>query len=121
MVDGYPVIIPVNYAMDAGIIVIRSMLGTKLSEADHANVTFQIDEIDQQTHTGWSVMVKGLFEELTAAHSQAIIERTLATGLEPWVPGTDGHWVRIIPHLISGRRIVAGEDTAWRLGVAAYM
>jgi hypothetical protein len=40
----------VNYVLDhAGVIVIRTAAGTKLSAADHANVTFEVDQIDQRT------------------------------------------------------------------------
>jgi nitroimidazol reductase NimA-like FMN-containing flavoprotein (pyridoxamine 5'-phosphate oxidase superfamily) len=48
--EHYPLIFPVNYVLDpAGVIVIRTDSGTKLAAADHANVTFEVDEIDQWT------------------------------------------------------------------------
>ena len=34
--------------------------------------------------------------------------RTKASKVEPWAPGEHGHWMRLIPHVITGRRIVAG-------------
>jgi uncharacterized protein len=108
--EHYPLIFPVNYAVDeAGVIVIRTDAGTKLAAADHANVTFEVDYIDQQTRSGWSVLVRGLAEEVTSEHRDELIERTKASGVEPWAPGHRGHWIRLIPHAISGRRIVPGE------------
>lgn len=108
--EHYPVIFPVNYALDqVGVIVIRTNAGTKLAAADHANVTFEVDHIDQQTRSGWSVLVRGLAEEVTGEHRAELIERTQASGVEPWAPGHRGHWIRLIPHAISGRRIVPGE------------
>ena len=105
----YPLIFPVNYALDRDVIVIRTNIGTKLRAAQHANVTFEVDHIDPVHRTGWSVLVRGLAEEVTSEHGAAIIERTRAAGVEPWAPGDHGHWMRLIPHAISGRRIVPGQ------------
>jgi uncharacterized protein len=108
--ENYPLIFPVNYALDqAGVIVIRTDAGTKLAAADHANVTFEVDYIDQQTRSGWSVLVRGLAEEVTGERRAELIERTKASGVEPWAPGHRGHWLRLVPHSISGRLIVPGE------------
>lgn len=108
--EHYPLIFPVNYALDhAGVIVIRTNAGTKLAAASYANVTFEVDEIDQWTRSGWSVLVRGLAEEVTSEYGTELIERTKASGVEPWAPGDRGHWMRIIPQEISGRRIVPGE------------
>jgi uncharacterized protein len=107
--EHYPLIFPVNYALDHGVIVIRTNAGTKLAAADHANVTFEVDQIDQWTRSGWSVLVRGLAEKLTSEHRAELIERTKASGVQPWAPGDRGHWMRLIPHDISGRRIVPGE------------
>jgi nitroimidazol reductase NimA-like FMN-containing flavoprotein (pyridoxamine 5'-phosphate oxidase superfamily) len=108
--EHYPLIFPVNYALDqADVIVIRTAAGTKLAAANRANVTFEVDEIDQRTRSGWSVLVRGLAEEVTSEHRTELIERTQTTGVEPWAPGDRGHWMRLIPHEISGRRIVPGE------------
>jgi uncharacterized protein len=107
--EHYPLIFPVNYGLDRHAIVIRTHEGTKLSAADHANVTFEVDHIDPISRSGWSVLVRGLAEEVTAAHRDELIERTHATGVEPWAPGEHGHWLRIIPHDVSGRRIVPGQ------------
>ena len=101
--------------------VFRSRQGLKLTSAQYANVTFQVDQIDDKTRSGWSVLVRGQAEEVTAAHSDEIVKRTLATGVRPWAPGADFRWVRIIPHGISGRRITPGEEFDWKLGTAAYM
>jgi nitroimidazol reductase NimA-like FMN-containing flavoprotein (pyridoxamine 5'-phosphate oxidase superfamily) len=107
--EHYPLIFPVNYALDRGVVVIRTHPGTKLTAASHANVTFEVDQIDQLTRTGWSVLVRGLAEAVTAEHRAELIERTRASGVQPWAPGEHGHWLRLIPHAVTGRRIVPGE------------
>lgn len=105
----YPLILPVNYALDGTTLVIRTHAGTILQAAEHANVTFEIDEIDRRARSGWSVLVRGQAEEVGEGHRAELVARTHAAGVEPWAPGEKGHWIRIIPHEISGRRIVPGE------------
>jgi uncharacterized protein len=107
--EHHPLIFPVNYAVDGTTIVIRTSTGTKLAAAAGKNVTFEVDEIDRRTRSGWSVLVRGQAEEVGDEHRREIIARTLATGVEPWAPGEHGSWVRIIAHFVSGRRIVPGE------------
>ena len=107
--EHYPLIFPVNYALDRRVVVVRTQPGTKLGAADHANVTFEVDHIDPISRSGWSVLIRGLAEEVTSAHRTELIERTHAAAVEPWAPGEHGHWLRIIPHDVSGRRIVPGK------------
>ncbi len=107
--EPYPLVFPVNYALDRGVVVVRTGAGTKLAAADHANVAFEVDEIDQRSRTGWSVVVQCLAEEVTSAHRAELVERTTATGVQPWAPGEHGHWLRLIPQGITGRRIRPGE------------
>ena len=107
--EHYPLIFPVNYGLDRRVVVVRTHPGTKLTAANHANVTFEVDHIDQTNRTGWSVLIRGLAEEVTSAHGAELVERTHAAGVQPWAPGEYGHWLRIIPHYLSGRRIVPGE------------
>ena len=107
--EHYPLIFPVNYGLDNGVIVIRTGAGTKLAAADHANVTFEVDEIDQRNRSGWSVLVRGLAEEVTGDHRAEFVRRTHAAGATPWAPGEHGHWLRLIPQHVTGRRIVPGR------------
>ena len=95
--------------LDRDVIVVRTQPGTKLSAAGHANVSFEVDDIDRRTRSGWSVLVRGLAEEVTSAHGAEMVERTRASGVQPWATGEHGRWMRIIPQGISGRRIVPGE------------
>jgi uncharacterized protein len=107
--DHYPLILPVNYGLDGTSLVIRTRPGTILRSAEHANVTFEVDEIDRQTRSGWSILVRGQAEEVGDEHRAELVSRTHATGVEPWAPGEHGNWLRLIVHDISGRRIVPGE------------
>ncbi|MGY1616373.1 pyridoxamine 5'-phosphate oxidase family protein [Geodermatophilus sp. SYSU D00691] len=116
----YPLIIPVNYGMDGRTLVIRTHPGTTLTAAAHANVTFEVDDIDRVTRSGWSVLVRGLAEEVGPEHRPGLVERTHATGVQPWAPGEHGSWLRVIPHEVTGRRIVPGQ-LPWGVDDRAYL
>jgi nitroimidazol reductase NimA-like FMN-containing flavoprotein (pyridoxamine 5'-phosphate oxidase superfamily) len=105
---GQPLIFPVNYAVDGDVIVFRTAPGTKLDAADHANVTFEVDEIDLAERSGWSVVVHGLAEVVTARHAPDLAQRTRSVATPPWAPGDRPFHVRIIPQKMTGRRIRAG-------------
>lgn len=121
IVDEYPLIIPVNYAMDGETIVLRTETGTVVAHADRAKVTFQVDGFNPEDKSGWSVLVRGDAKALTIEDRDELIERTRATGVTPWAPGERHLWIRIEPTDITGRRIKPGEDLRWSLGYAAYM
>jgi len=122
VVDRYPEILPVNFAMDGYTVVFRSRPGSKLVAADHANVTFQVDEIDPESRSGWSVLVRGQAERVGPRHNGSVAARTEGTDVRPWVPLDDGgHWVRIVAHGISGRRITATQPAPnWEFDTAAH-
>jgi nitroimidazol reductase NimA-like FMN-containing flavoprotein (pyridoxamine 5'-phosphate oxidase superfamily) len=107
--EHYPLILPVNYALDGTTIVFRTGSGIILHAAEHANVTYEVDDVDRRARTGWSVLVRGQAEAVGAAHREELVASTRATGVEPWAPGDRGNWLRLIVHDISGRRIVPGE------------
>ena len=65
----HPLVMPVNFALDHGIIVFRSSAGVKIDAAQHHNVAFQVDEIDVAQRSGWSVLVTGMAETLSDDHS----------------------------------------------------
>jgi len=103
--DEPPVIRPVNYAFDSHSrsIVIRTAAGSKLSALlVSSRAAFEIDGVDADAHTGWSVIAVGACEQVTAP---ATIDRFQRLGLEIWAPGEKAHWVAIHVGALSGRRI----------------
>ena len=109
MVGQYPLIFPVNFALDERVIVFRTAPGTKLYAIEHSNVTFEIDEIDVDRRSGWSVLVRGVAHQLLARRSGELAARFEASGAQPWAPGERDRIVRIVPDQITGRRIRPGE------------
>jgi uncharacterized protein len=105
MGNGPPLIRPVNYLFDdaSQSVVLRTAAGSKLHVLlRRAKAAFEIDGFDRSAHTGWSVIVLGVGEEVI---SPAEIHRLETLGVQPWVPGDTSHWVRIRAGTVSGRRI----------------
>ena len=101
---GEPVILPVAYRYTRGTIVFRTARGEKLDAAGRrAPVAFEIDGWDAARQTGWSVLVKGVSEEVV---DPAELEELRALGLRPWTEAVDRRlWIRIRADEVTGRRI----------------
>lgn len=98
-----PAVLPVNYAMLDDDIVFRTMPGTKLTAAAmNTVVAFEVDDADDTTRTGWSVMVVGQAEEI---RDEAVLDRARQLDLEPWVDGAADHFVMVRSERLSGRRV----------------
>ena len=105
----FPLILPVNYVLDGDAVVIRTDSPKITASADHTRVAFEVDDIDERTRSGWSVLVQALAEEVTGARRDELVERLRTAGGTPWAPGEHGHWIRLIPKVVTGRRIVPGQ------------
>src|SRR5436305_4502011 len=102
-VGALPVVLPVNYAMLDGDVVIRTAVGTKLDAAlAGAVVAFEVDHVDPVYHEGWSVLLQGRATEIVDPDD---VERARRLPLRPWAPGARDRYVRIPAEVISGRRI----------------
>lgn len=103
----FPLILPVNYTLDGEVIVIRTGSPTIADAGGFARVAFEVDDVDERSRSGWSVLVQALAEEVTGDRRDELVERMRKT-TDPWAPGERGHWIRLIPQAITGRRIVPG-------------
>jgi uncharacterized protein len=104
VVDGHPIIFPINYAVDGDAVVFRTNTGAKLSGAVMGQVAFEIDGTDEAARTGWSVIVQGVGSEITAALDHRS-QQLRQLEVEPWVPGEQTRWVEILPQSVTGRRL----------------
>ncbi|MBS43805.1 MAG: pyridoxamine 5'-phosphate oxidase [Nocardioides sp.] len=51
---------PVNYALDGDRVVVRVSAASSVArEAEDSPVAFEVDHLDHETRTGWSVLVRG--------------------------------------------------------------
>jgi nitroimidazol reductase NimA-like FMN-containing flavoprotein (pyridoxamine 5'-phosphate oxidase superfamily) len=106
--DGETEIFPVNYSTDGTIVVFRTAPGTKLAESTLTRVAFEVDDWDAAAQVGWSVVLKGIAQEVTAGtdpFSAALRTRNV----EPLAPGEHEHWIAVYPAQLSGRRFRRGQ------------
>ncbi|MGI9145417.1 MAG: pyridoxamine 5'-phosphate oxidase family protein [Chloroflexota bacterium] len=106
VVEGQPLIFPVNYGISHRIVSFRTAHGTKLSAAPGSNVAFEIDDYEPSTGIGWSVLVQGVAVDSTTALDDV---SWMARGASPHplAPGVKVHRLAIRPTAISGRRFAA--------------
>jgi nitroimidazol reductase NimA-like FMN-containing flavoprotein (pyridoxamine 5'-phosphate oxidase superfamily) len=102
---GRPEVLPVNYVLDGEAVVFRTAPGSKLEGAVRAPVVFEADAIDKVSRSGWSVVVHGMAQEVTALDRPELVQRVRALPVDPWAPGERPHLVRVEPTSISGRRV----------------
>jgi nitroimidazol reductase NimA-like FMN-containing flavoprotein (pyridoxamine 5'-phosphate oxidase superfamily) len=103
VVDGRPLIIPVNYLADDESIVFCTAPGTKLSAiGGGAPVVFEVDDSRALYHAGWSVLVKGTALEIT---DEARLDELRRGPLRSWATRSTEHWVCITIEEVTGRRI----------------
>lgn len=98
-----PVVLPVNFVLDGVEPVLRTAEGTLLAGLpDGEGVALQIDFVDVDDHTGWSILLRGRLDRVT---DPADIAHCRELPLGHYAPGERHEWRRISPATITGRRI----------------
>jgi uncharacterized protein len=98
-----PQILPVTYAYYGKTVVFRtSPYGVLSSLERHTRVAFEIDDIDEERHSGWSVLVLGSAERVT---QQYTLTTLWEEGPVPWASGTRNLFIVITPDSITGRSV----------------
>jgi len=98
-----PAVLPVNFAVVAGTIVVRTGEGTAVDGHADERVAFEVDYIDDALSQGWSVLVRGQAHRVVQAAELEIVRHDAV--IWPWPGGDRDVYVRIIPDTITGRRI----------------
>jgi len=110
LVDSAPEIYPVNYRTDGRTILFRTDPGSKLRGLERSpSVSFEIDDVEPESRTGWSVLVKGRARELVDAGEVRVASQP---GLDHWSIGAKAHWVRIEPYEVTGRQLMAPKGSS---------
>jgi nitroimidazol reductase NimA-like FMN-containing flavoprotein (pyridoxamine 5'-phosphate oxidase superfamily) len=108
VVDGYPVVVPVNYRLvefdGRNWIAIRTRAGNVL-DRNLVPAAFEIDHVDGTTHEGWSVLVQGTLQHVEP--DAADFRRRFDPA--PWVLHQHERWLVIEPFAVTGRRLRAHE------------
>ena len=100
--EARPVIFPVNYFFDEGVVAFRTAPGSKLDLAPGAPACFEIDRWDPDTGIGWSVVTKGIAHDITEPRG-APTGRMRFWPVRPLAPGSREHWIGISVSEITGR------------------
>lgn len=95
--------LPVNFVLAGKTVVFRTAPDTLLALYANAQVSFEVDRLDEARRMGWSVLVHGRAHEVSDERELKRIERN--TPPEPWADGARDVYVRVTPTVISGRRI----------------
>jgi nitroimidazol reductase NimA-like FMN-containing flavoprotein (pyridoxamine 5'-phosphate oxidase superfamily) len=97
-------ILPVTYVYRSDLVYFRTVPYGILSELVRpTDVAFEVDDIDQDTRTGWSVVLSG---QARAVAAPAEMSELLATDdLVPWAPGIRTLVIQIKTSRIRGREI----------------
>ena len=100
-------IVPVNYTVWGDAIFFRtSPYGELGTHAPHHEIAFEVDELDHQAHTGWSVLATGVAEVVEDLHDVPGLRDEAHP--EPWAKGLRVLYFRLHWHELTGRRIGVG-------------
>ena len=101
-----PEALPVNYAADGAGVVIRLWSGSAVVPAlRQAVVAFQVDDVDLEQQSGWSVTLIGRAREVTDPVER---QRVMALGLRSWAVDDQDVFVIVPAERLTGTRLVAG-------------
>jgi len=97
-----PVVLPVNFLLVRDAVVFRtSAHGSVGRQIDGRRAAFEVDEIDEFTQSGWSVLVRG-----TASFVDSVDDLPEEDRPSSWAQGVRSLFVRIPLEDVTGRRLL---------------
>ena len=97
-----PQILPISYAMHQGSLYFRTLPDGLLAElAQPTSVALGVDDLDQQTRTGWSIVLHG--HSGAVRQPDELADLWASDSLVPWASGNRTLFIRIRPDRIEGR------------------
>ncbi len=119
VVDGAPIVLPVNYRLveTSGLtwVALRTRPGNVLDQVS-TKVAFEIDDIDPTVRRGWSVLVRGSLQHVDP-DAASFRDRFDA---EPWLRTERDSWLVIEPFSITGRELHPAQPD-WAFHIDAYL
>lgn len=107
--DG-PLILPVNYLLhDHGIVFRTEPHGILARLAHPQPAAFEVDELDHEAQTGWSVQLRGMSKAIN--EPAELVQLWASDPLTPWALGVRTLFIHIDGCQISGRQITATPVT----------
>lgn len=102
-------IVPVNFAVRDGSVEFRTTSYSELAtHAPGTRIAFEVDQLDPERRTGWSVIVNGDCERVLEEFG-ATLSRPGAAGDAPWAGGRRPLLLRLHARQMTGRRVGRGE------------
>lgn len=93
---------PINYVFRSGALYFRTSPEGILSELVRpTDVALEVDDLDHDKRTGWSVIVNGRARAVAAPAE--VIRQWETDDLAQWAPGIRDLFIQIMPSRISGR------------------
>jgi len=97
-----PVVLPINYiSLDRTVWMRTAAHSSIAEEVDEMVVAVEIDQIDPDTHVGWSVLLRGHAD--IAYREENVPEEV--RGHRTWPSGPRPLWVHLTPNSVTGRRL----------------
>ena len=104
VIDDFPVVLPVNYAVVGATILVRTAPGVLTAGVANKPVAFEVDGFERWNRSGWSVLAQGYGRDITEEADDRS-EALRQSDIDTWAPGDRAVSLTIdITHL-SGRRI----------------
>jgi uncharacterized protein len=98
-------IVPVNYQLDRDSIVFRTTPYSELGRlGPGSEAAFEVDELDTDSRSGWSVVAKGRVEVIPDNFQTAAI-RFFGKDPTPWAEGVRRLYLRLTWGELTGRRL----------------
>jgi nitroimidazol reductase NimA-like FMN-containing flavoprotein (pyridoxamine 5'-phosphate oxidase superfamily) len=106
--NALPAAHPVTYTLVGEEVFFRTGSRTKAAAASKGAVfAFQVDDIDFDDRSGWSVLGVGQAYEVTDSGQLADLDRHVP---RPWLPDHDDYTIGIVLSQLTGRRVRRGFD-----------
>ena len=111
VIDDFPVVLPVNYAVAGDTIIVRTAPGVLTAGIADRPVAFEVDGFERWNRSGWSVLAQGYGRNITEEADDRS-EELRQSEIDTWAPGDRAVSLTIdIAHL-SGRRIARTLGTS---------
>lgn len=104
--DG-PAAVPVNFGIAGEQVIFRTERASHLRQVLDGPVAFEVDQVEPETGGSWSVLIRGVGEEIDTELLPALLRRAGKDFPHPWGDGVHNVWVAITPRKVTGRRLTA--------------
>jgi nitroimidazol reductase NimA-like FMN-containing flavoprotein (pyridoxamine 5'-phosphate oxidase superfamily) len=104
--DG-PSAVPVNFGIAGDQIIFRTEQVSHLRQVLDGSVAFEVDHVEPESEGSWSVLIRGVGQEVDTELLPALLRRAGKDIPHPWGEGVHNVWVSITPRKITGRRLTA--------------